>query len=108
MAAAKKQGKALVAFVHIGGEVYGPGSEVPVDVAKRITNPAAWGGSSDSADDDSEGGEPDAVKYSDTKVPDLKAKIESRNEGREEGDLISLDGVKADLVAALEADDASE
>ena len=102
MAAAKKQGKALVAFVHIGGEVYGPGSEVPADVAKRITNEKAWGGSSDSDDDSSGDG-----SYSDLKVVDLKAEIESRNEGRDEDALISLDGVKADLVAALEADDAT-
>jgi hypothetical protein len=40
------------------------------------------------------------------KVPELKAEIEKRNEGRDEADLISAEGNKADLVAALDADDA--
>lgn len=46
-----------------------------------------------------------AVSYTDRKVPELKAEIASRNEGRAEADLIPSDGKKADLVAALEADD---
>lgn len=44
--------------------------------------------------------------YSSFTVDDLKAEIASRNEGREEADLIPAEGRKADLVAALEADDA--
>jgi hypothetical protein len=43
--------------------------------------------------------------YSSMKVDELKAEIESRNEGRDYADLLSLDGKKADLVAALDADD---
>lgn len=43
--------------------------------------------------------------YGDQKVADLKAEIAQRNEGREEADLIPGDGNKADLIAALEADD---
>ena len=43
------------------------------------------------------------VRFSD--LPELRALIGERNEGRDEGDLIPDDGVKADLVAALEADD---
>ena len=39
------------------------------------------------------------------RVSDLKAEIDKRNEGREEADLIPADGKKADLIAALEADD---
>ena len=50
MAVAKKQGKGLVTYVHVAGTIYGPGDKVPDDVAKRITNPAAWGESSDSDD----------------------------------------------------------
>lgn len=43
----------------------------------------------------------------DLTVAELKAEIASRNEGREESDLIVPDGkTKAALVAALEADDA--
>lgn len=44
--------------------------------------------------------------YSSMKVDELKSEIEARNEGRDEADLLSLDGKKADLVAALDADDA--
>jgi hypothetical protein len=43
--------------------------------------------------------------YSSMKVDELKAEIESRNEGRDDADLLSTDGKKADLIATLEADD---
>jgi hypothetical protein len=43
--------------------------------------------------------------YQSFKVADLRAEIERRNEGRDEGDLLPVDGKKADLIAALEADD---
>ena len=47
MAAAKKPaaGKAreLVTTVYVDGVAYGPGDDVPADVAERITNPKAWG-----------------------------------------------------------------
>jgi hypothetical protein len=49
---------------------------------------------------------PTAGGYASMKVADLKAEIERRNEGREEPDRLPGDGKKADLVAALEADDA--
>lgn len=45
--------------------------------------------------------------YSSMKVADLRAEIERRNEGREEADLLSVEGKKADLVSVLEADDAA-
>jgi len=45
--------------------------------------------------------------YSSMKVDDIKAEIDSRNEGRDEADLLSLEGKKADLVAVLDADDAA-
>lgn len=38
-------------------------------------------------------------------VDDLKDDIRSRNEGRDEDDRLPLTGTKAELVAALEADD---
>jgi len=31
-----------VTFVHVDGRIYGPDSDVPSDVAARITNPDAW------------------------------------------------------------------
>lgn len=45
--------------------------------------------------------------YSSMKVDEIKAEIESRNEGRDEADLLPLEGKKADLVATLDADDAA-
>lgn len=32
----------LAAGVWVGGVFYAPGSDVPADVAKQITNPSAW------------------------------------------------------------------
>lgn len=43
--------------------------------------------------------------YSTWKVDDLKAEIAERNADREEADQVSTEGKKADLVAALVADD---
>lgn len=40
MAATKKK---LAAYVYVDGALYGPASDVPADVAKRIDNPKAWG-----------------------------------------------------------------
>lgn len=50
-------------------------------------------------EDDASGG------YEGQTVADLRAEIDRRNEGREEADRIPTDGKKADLVAALQADD---
>jgi hypothetical protein len=49
--------------------------------------------------------EPAPEGYSTMKVDALKAEIAKRNEGREEADLLSDEGLKADLIATLEADD---
>jgi hypothetical protein len=51
------------------------------------------------------GGQKAADGYDGMKVADLQAEIDKRNEGREEADLIPSDGKKADLIAALSADD---
>jgi hypothetical protein len=45
--------------------------------------------------------------YAPMKVGELKAEIESRNEGRDEADLLSLEGKKADIIAVLDADDSA-
>lgn len=50
---------------------------------------------------------PEAVGYDALKVPALAEIIAQRNEGREEADLIPT-GKKAEMVAALQADDARE
>lgn len=44
--------------------------------------------------------------YAGLKVDELKAEIERRNESREDDAKISAEGKKADLIAALESDDA--
>lgn len=50
-----------------------------------------------------------AVDYNDLKVDDLKAELERRNEGREDGAKVTPDShKKADLIAALEVDDAAK
>lgn len=90
-------GRQLRTFVHVGGEVYGPHSVVPDEVAELITNPKAW------ADDGPDEG---ASAYAGQKVADLKAEVDRRNGGREDGAKIVLPGGhKSDLIAALEADD---
>jgi hypothetical protein len=43
--------------------------------------------------------------YSAMKVADLRAEIARRNKDRHEADCLPDDGRKADLIAALEADD---
>ena len=47
----------------------------------------------------------DPSAYEAMTVAELKAEIAFRNEGRTDADRLSTDGVKADLVAALVADD---
>jgi hypothetical protein len=48
--------------------------------------------------------EPAAEGYTGTN-DELRAEIARRNEGRDEADLLSTEGNKADLIATLEADD---
>ena len=73
-----------------------PGDTLPGWAEKAIPNAKAW------TDDDAH------ADYRGMKVADLRALIEDRNEGRDESALIPDDGNKADLVAALEADDESD
>lgn len=81
----------LNTYVTVGETTYGPGDDVPADVADLINAPGVF------EDEDGD--------YSSLKVADLKAEIAKRNEGREEADQIPFDGNKVALVAALEADD---
>lgn len=83
-------------------------SDVPAWAVKKITNPRAWvGGSSDAEADDIEDTPP---SYSSMKKADLEAEVARRNEDREADDVIDVEGTGkvADLVAALEADDAAQ
>lgn len=34
--------KKLATYVHVDGQQYGPDSDVPADVAKKIENPDVW------------------------------------------------------------------
>lgn len=92
----------LIATLYVNGAVYKPGDDVPADVAKLATNPALWdevpAGQGDEPGDDS--------GYGGMTVADLKATIDQRNADRAEADQIAPEGAKkADLVAALLADD---
>jgi hypothetical protein len=44
----------LTQHVYVDGQLYGPGSKVPADIAKRITNPKAWGTGETAAQDHGE------------------------------------------------------
>ena len=101
-----------------------PGDTLPGWAEKAIPNAKAWTdddgavtGVVENADGETEEAVPgdpvpaddDAhADYRGMKVADLRALIADRNEGRDEADLIPDDGTKADLVAALEADDESD
>lgn len=115
-------GRRLAGFVHVtnpetgAAAVFGPDDELPAWASNAITNEKAWAGDVAGAgegDGDVAGAGEDAGdveehaerSYDDMRVAELRALIGERNEGRDEADLIPDDGVKADLVAALEADD---
>lgn len=74
--------------------------EVPEEKAERLRRMGF------SSADESDATKPEG--YAAMKVADLKAEIESRNEGRDEEGLLSAEGKKADLVATLEADDSGQ
>lgn len=45
-------GTRLTAYVHVDGVVYGPEDDLPAEIAKKITNPAAWSSDSDESEDE--------------------------------------------------------
>lgn len=113
--------------------VLAAGEELPGWAADQVTNPAAFvedesegDEPSDSPDEPVEdesttdaepgpeeaGGQPEDTEtatgsdYEAMTVTDLRSEIRSRNEdGRDDDAKMPTDGVKADLIAALEADD---
>jgi len=101
----------LAAYVHIGGRSFAPGEAPPKEYADQITNPNAWvggGGADDAASSGDGGQESEETPYSKRTKAELQEEIDRRNEGRDDEDLIEPEGTKnADLVAALEADDAA-
>lgn len=92
-------GRVLNQTVLAGGVVYPAGTAETKELAEKITNPAHWTGEASSESTD--------TGYDGLKVDELKATIAARNEGRDEAKQIPATGNKADLVAALEADDAA-
>lgn len=94
--------KKLATNVAVNGTMYGPDyprNKVTDEVAEQITNPKAWGEGTDEADSD----EPKALD--DMSAAELKAEIDTRNEGREDDAKLSKSGTKAELLEALKADD---
>lgn len=103
MAAAKK----LVYYVTVADETgnlhtFGPDSDVPAWAVKAITNPKVWADSDDEGDE-----EPQVGKYDGLKKAELEDLVAKRNEGRSDDGLLEVGGTgtKADLIAALVADD---
>lgn len=100
--------------------VIGPG-EAPEWAKSLVTNPAAWDdtgdtspeGTPEGASESGQGdGEPDTgpssepgPDYASMTVAELRALVTERNAGRAPGERIPADGAKADLIAALTADD---
>jgi hypothetical protein len=103
--------KSLATVVYVNGQPYGPGP-VDDDIAEQITNDKVW------ADEDADEAPADPPADPPTDPPafdieaaskdELLAEIASRNEGRDEPDLIVVaePGNKPELKAALAADNA--
>ena len=87
-----------VVNVTVGDTTYPAGVPLPKDVADLVTNPKVFGDS---------GGQDEVKSYGAMKVAELKAYIEARNADRADEDKIPAEGTKAELAAALEADDAA-
>lgn len=111
-------GRVYVVDVDGVAHSFDPGDEVPKWAAQQITNPKAWGEvdgvdaaepeAAPTGDGDASG---DAVKpYPKWKKDDLQAEVTRRNEGRDEDDLIVVEGkgTVADLAAGLEGDDVAQ
>lgn len=71
-----------------------------VDGSSGVSTPPAV------EDEDEDEDEDEEVAYTSLKKDELLAEVAERNEGREEALQLPTAGTKADLIAALEADDA--
>lgn len=110
-------GKKLAKYVHVVDEdgrnvVLEPGSSVPSWAKDQVVNQKAF----EEVDDEAvvvvpPPSDPDKVKpLKEWTVKDLKAEVDSRNEGREDDAKIVVGGKgnKSDLAKALEADNAAQ
>jgi hypothetical protein len=101
--------------VMAGGKFFKAGEELPdgVEIPGVETEESPWaragadgnGTPKGNANAGSDGGETDYAKMD---KKGLVAAVEARNEGREDDDKLSTSGTKAELAAALEADDAAQ
>lgn len=101
-------GRKLNTHVLVGSTIYEPGTD-EADIDGTITADGVWDGDAPAPvveEDDA------APGYGKRTVEDLTAEVELRNADRGEDDQIAVTGTgkdgnvrKADLVAALEADD---
>lgn len=90
-----------------------PSPEVSLETSVEYQPETEPGASREAEDNLAAGGQPDgdeapepAQDYEAMTVTDLRSEIRSRNEdGRDDDAKMPTDGVKADLIAALEADD---
>ena len=81
------------------------GDDVPAWASKQIVNPKAWDGDAPEAKTIDAGEDPASEGYESKTVADLRVEIKARDETRDDESRVSGDGNKADLIAALEADD---
>ena len=87
--------------------VLAPGDEVPAWAVEQVTNEDAFVDDS-AAEEDSPipvVAAPATGDYESLTVADLRGLIKTSNEGRDDDTKIATDGNKADLIAALAADD---
>lgn len=105
-------GKVLNNTVHVLGDdgqyhIFGPEDEVPDEYAEKIGD-HAWVDEPDVAPRGRQS-DTDGQSYEKLTVNKLKAEIDDRNEDREpENQIVPDSQLKADLIAALEFDDAAQ
>lgn len=95
----------LAANVYVGEDLYRAGTSPAKEIADQITNPKAWAGGASESEDSGDAGEKPMSKWT---KDELVAEVEKRNVDREDDAKLPATGTKAELLAALEADDASE
>ena len=110
----------LVVYWHGGRWVDANGNEVDKKTADKsrramkkhlenLTKPAINEPPPDEPDDDDDGVEEEGGAYAGWKVPELKQEVTNRNADRAtEDEIVPESNKRADLVAALEADDEDE
>ena len=96
----------LKSTVYVNGTMYGPGADIPDEDAVLITNPKAWDGDVPTATATTTPSQDGDAGYAQLTKSQLQDLIKDRNDGRDDDAKINPDGAnKADLIAALKADD---